>query len=82
MEHRGGGLNAQTGTFGTNRAVTQGGYIIGSVQASYQWNKYLSLSATLNNIANTRYYQRLGNLNYYNYYGEPRNFMFTLRSNF
>ncbi|KXV33919.1 TonB-dependent receptor [Gluconobacter thailandicus] len=78
----GGGLNAQTSTFGTNRTVTQGGYIIGSVQASYQWNKYLSLSATLNNIANTRYYQRLGNLNYYNYYGEPRNFMFTLRSNF
>lgn len=78
----GGGLNAQTSTFGTNRTVTQGGYIIGSVQASYQWNRYLSLSATLNNIANKRYYQRLGNLYYYNYYGEPRNFMFTLRSNF
>ena len=78
----GGGLNAQTSTFGTNRTVTQGGYIIGSIQAGYQWNKYLSLSATLNNIANKRYYQRLGNLYYYNYYGEPRNFMFTLRSNF
>ncbi|MEJ5117905.1 TonB-dependent siderophore receptor [Gluconobacter cerinus] len=78
----GGGFNAQTSTFGTNRTVTQGGYIIGSIQAGYQWNKYLSLSATLNNIANKRYYQRLGNLYYYNYYGEPRNFMFTLRSNF
>lgn len=77
----GGGLNAQTGTFGTNRTVTQGGYIIGSVQLAYNWNNHLALSASINNIANKRYYQRLGNLYYYNYYGEPRSFMFTIRTN-
>ncbi|GBR05447.1 hypothetical protein GCM10007207_09000 [Asaia siamensis] len=53
-----------------------------SIQAGYQWNRYLSLDATLNNIANKRYYQRLGNLNDYNFYGEPRSNMLTLRSNF
>ena len=78
----GGGLNAQTGTWGTNRLVTQPGYVVASIQAGYQWNRYLSLDATLNNIANKRYYQRLGNLNYYNFYGEPRSYMLTLRSNF
>ncbi|NHN91272.1 TonB-dependent siderophore receptor [Acetobacter sicerae] len=78
----GGGINAQSGTFGTNRLVTQKGYIVASAQVGYQWNRHLEATATLNNISNTRYYQRLGNLNYYNYYGEPRNFMFTLRSNF
>ena len=78
----GGGINAQSGTFGTNRLVTQSGYITASAQVGYQWNRYLALTMNLNNISNTRYYQRLGNFYYYNYYGEPRNFMFTLRSNF
>ncbi|WP_336945869.1 TonB-dependent siderophore receptor [Asaia sp. HN010] len=78
----GGGLNAQSGTWGTNRLVTQPGYVVASIQAGYQWNRYLSLDATLNNIANKRYYQRLGNLNYYNFNGDPRSYMLTLRSNF
>lgn len=78
----GGGLNAQSSTFGNSRLVTQPGYIIASVQAGYQWNRHLSLSMTLNNIGNKRYFQRLGNARFYNYYGEPRNFMFTLRSDF
>ncbi|MBS1101588.1 TonB-dependent siderophore receptor [Gluconobacter sp. Dm-62] len=78
----GGGINAQSSTFGSNRLVTQPGYITASAQVGYQWNRYLALTMNLNNISNTRYYQRLGNFYYYNYYGEPRNFMFTLRSNF
>ncbi|NHN89072.1 TonB-dependent siderophore receptor [Acetobacter conturbans] len=78
----GGGINAQSGTFGNSRLVTQKGYIVASLQAGYQWNRYLAGTVTLNNISNTRYYQRLGTVYYYNYYGEPRNFMFTLRSNF
>ncbi|GBR51496.1 outer membrane receptor [Neokomagataea thailandica NBRC 106555] len=78
----GGGFNAQTGTFGTTRIVRQTGYVVASAQVGYQWNRYLALAATLNNLSNTRYYERLGNTRFYNYYGAPRNFMLTLRSNF
>jgi len=76
----GGGINAQSGTFGTNRLVTQSGYVTASAQIGYQWTPRLNAALTVNNLSNTRYYQRLGNLSYYNYYGDPRNFMFTLRS--
>ncbi|WP_068167896.1 TonB-dependent siderophore receptor [Neokomagataea thailandica] len=78
----GGGFNAQSGTFGNSRLVTQPGYVVASVQVGYQWNRYLAMTGTVNNLSNTRYYERLGNTRFYNYYGAPRSYMMTLRSNF
>lgn len=53
-----------------------------NAQIGYQFDPRLDLAVNINNISNTRYYQRLGNIYYYNYYGEPRNVMATLRSTF
>ncbi|MFT8451501.1 MAG: TonB-dependent siderophore receptor [Zymomonas mobilis] len=78
----GGGLNAQSSTFGTTRTVTQPGYIIGSAQIGYQLSPKFEISVTVNNLSDTRYYSRLGNVNYYNYYGTPRSFMFSVHNSF
>ncbi|GBQ54759.1 outer membrane receptor [Acetobacter indonesiensis NRIC 0313] len=78
----GGGVTAQSGTFGTTRTVTQGSYVVASAQVGYQLRPELNITVNVNNLSNTRYYQRLGNVNYYNYYGEPRNFMATVQSVF
>lgn len=78
----GGGLTAQSSTFGTTRTVRQGAYVVANAQVGYQFNPKLNVAVNINNISNMRYYQRLGNIYYYNYYGEPRNFMATLQSVF
>lgn len=78
----GGGLTAQSGTFGTSRTVTQGSYVVANAQIGYQLRPELNITVNVNNLSNTRYYQRLGNIYYYNYYGEPRNFMATVQSVF
>lgn len=78
----GGGVTAQSGTFGTARTVRQGAYVVASAQVGYQLRSELNVTFNINNISNTRYYQRLGNATYYNYYGEPRNFMATVQSVF
>lgn len=78
----GGGLTAQSGTFGNSRTVTQGSYVVANAQIGYQLRPELNITVNVNNLSNTRYYQRLGNIYYYNYYGEPRNFMATVQSVF
>lgn len=78
----GAGVDAQSGTFGTNRTVRQGAYAVASAQVGYQWRPELNMTFTVNNLSNTRYYQRLGTVYYYNYYGEPRSFMASVQSNF
>lgn len=78
----GGGLNAQSATFGTTRLVTQPSYITGSAQVGYQLSPKFEISVTVNNLSDTRYYSRLGNVNYYNYYGSPRSFMFSVHNSF
>ncbi|MFS3136193.1 TonB-dependent siderophore receptor [Gluconacetobacter sacchari] len=78
----GGGLTAQGSTFGTTRTVRQGAYVVANAQVGYQFDPALNVSFNMNNISNTRYYQRLGNIYYYNYYGEPRNVMATVQGVF
>ncbi|MFT8720767.1 TonB-dependent siderophore receptor [Acetobacter sp.] len=78
----GGGVTAQSSTFGTTRTVTQKSYVVANAQIGYQLRPELNITLNANNISNTRYYQRLGNIYYYNYYGEPRNFMATVQSVF
>nr|WP_298797782.1 TonB-dependent receptor [uncultured Acetobacter sp.] len=78
----GAGVDAQSSTFGTTRTVRQGAYAVASAQVGYQWRPELNMTFSVNNLSNTRYYQRLGNVYYYNYYGEPRSFMASVQSNF
>ncbi|AEI37880.1 MAG: TonB-dependent siderophore receptor [Zymomonas mobilis subsp. pomaceae] len=76
----GGGVNAQSSTFGNSRLVTQPSYVIASAQVGYQLDPKFEISVTVSNLSNARYYTRLGTLNYYNYYGDPRSFMFSVHS--
>lgn len=78
----GAGVTAQSGTFGSNRMVTQGAYVVANAQVGYQLRPELNITVNVNNLSDTKYYQRLGNLYIYNYYGEPRNFMATVQSVF
>jgi outer-membrane receptor for ferric coprogen and ferric-rhodotorulic acid len=57
-------------------------YAVVNAQIGYQFDKNLSATFSVNNIFDEAYYTRLGGLNTYNTYGEPRNFMLTLRKTF
>ncbi|WP_051362222.1 TonB-dependent siderophore receptor [Solimonas soli] len=80
----GGGVNAQSDIYnlsGTNR-ITQGGYSIWSARLGYQVDPHWNLSLNVNNVTDKTYYQRLGTLTNGNRYGEPRNWIVTVRGKF
>lgn len=72
---------SKSGT-GSSAIRKQGGYAVVNALVSYNINKNLSLALNANNIFDRTYYTRLGGLNTYNTYGEPRNFKLTLRTRF
>ena len=80
----GGGLFAQSETFGGSGAsrMRQGGLTVASLQAGYRINKNLHLSLTINNLFDKVYYHQINDVRSYNNYGEPRNFMLTLRGTY
>jgi len=75
------GLNGSsrvTGS-GTPGGREQGGYAVASAQAGYALHSKLSLTLSVNNLFDRVYRSRVGGLNTYNIYGEPRNVLLTLR---
>lgn len=80
----GGGLQITSGVIGTGAAGTreEGGYGVASVQVGYQISPQTSMSLAVNNAFDRKYYARVGGLNSYNTYGDPRNAMLTLRTKF
>ena len=74
----GGGMLAQTQT---TRGVVQGGYAIFNAQVGYRFNKHVEASLALNNIFNRDYYLRPPG-NFYSVFGDRRNVMLTVRSDF
>ncbi|WP_414441818.1 TonB-dependent siderophore receptor [Burkholderia sp. 22PA0106] len=74
----GGGMLAQTQT---TRGVVQGGYTVFNAQVGYRFNKHLEASLALNNIFNRQYYLRPPG-NFYSVFGDTRNVMLTVRSDF
>ncbi|NBI45273.1 TonB-dependent siderophore receptor [Burkholderia sp. ISTR5] len=74
----GGGMLAQTQT---TRGVVQGGYAIFNAQVGYRFNKHVEASLALNNIFNRDYYLRPPS-NFYSVFGDRRNVMLTVRSDF
>lgn len=74
----GGGMLAQTQI---SRGVTQGGYAIFNAQIGYQFNKHVEASLQLNNIFNRDYYIRPPG-NFFSVFGDKRNVMLTVRSDF
>lgn len=58
---------------------TQKGYAVVNLFGEYNFNKNWSASFNVNNVFDKTYYQAVGSSSYYNFYGEPRNFLLTIR---
>lgn len=78
------GVNAQSGVVGAGVAGIreQGSFAVANAQLGYRFNEHLRVFATVNNLFDKVYYVRVGSLNTYNNYGEPRNVMVTLRAKY
>ena len=80
----GGGAQITSGVIGTGVAGLrkQGGYGTASAQLGYRFDAKTTLSLVVNNVFDRTYYARVGGLNSYNTYGEPRSVSATLRTTF
>lgn len=78
----GGGVHINSGNRGSSESSLreQGGYAVASAQLGYRVSDSTTVGLTANNLFDRKYYARVGGLNTYNVYGEPRNFMLTLRT--
>ncbi|UVL62493.1 TonB-dependent receptor [Pseudomonas sp. B21-032] len=61
---------------------TQGGYATWSALVEYKVDEHWDLTLNGNNLFDKKYYQTVGTSTYGNYYGDPRNFMLTLRGTY
>jgi outer membrane receptor for ferric coprogen and ferric-rhodotorulic acid len=94
----GGGINGQSKTFLTGTAVnygpngavlgnvpfqyTQGGYAVVSLRGELRFSEQWTAALNVTNLFDRTYYQTLGPSTNGNFYGEPRNYMLTLRGKF
>lgn len=63
-------------------AYTQGGYAVWNLISEYRIDPHWTLTFNLNNVLDKKYYRTVGSSVSGNYYGEPRNWMVTLRGKF
>ena len=75
----GAGVNAQTATTSFDRNFGQAGFAIFNSRVAYEASDEVTLAVNVNNILDKRYYipsysQLVGN----NYFGDPRNMMFSV----
>lgn len=77
------GLQAYSDSGDSNPPVrVQNPYAILDLQVGYEINKHLKTTFAVNNVFDTVYRTRIGGTNTYNYYGDPRNFLVTLKATF
>lgn len=69
-------------TRGWRDEIVNDSYAVMSAQVGYQVDKTYSLSLQINNLLDKKYYASVGTKNTYNFYGEPRNAMLTLRARY
>lgn len=60
----------------------QGPFAVVGAQIGWRFNRNLRAFVSVNNLLDKVYYQRVGSINTYNFYGEPRNMLLTLRANY
>ncbi len=58
----------------------QGPFAVAGAQFGWRFNEKLRAFVSVNNLFDKVYYQRVGSINTYNFYGEPRNVLLTLRA--
>jgi len=75
------GLGMRAVTRANRGAAEQPGYAIVNAQIGYAVNSKWSVKASMSNIFDKVYYARIPS-NFFGVYGEPRNFMITLRKGF
>ncbi|NIF28683.1 TonB-dependent siderophore receptor [Pantoea sp. Tr-811] len=88
----GGGVQVQSATYTSGTAVTggqtvafdyqQSGYAIWNALLDYRVDDHWNVTLNGNNLFDKKYYETVGTSTYGNYYGEPRNFMVTLRGTY
>lgn len=78
------GVNAQSRVIGGGTAGLreQGPFAVANAQAGYRFNEDVQLFASVNNLFDRKYYVRVGSLNTYNNFGDPRNVLVTLRARY
>lgn len=77
----GAGLNYVSSIYAEARGTRweQDGYTILSSLIGYRFNRHLDFALTGNNLTDKKYFETLRANTRNNYYGEPRNFMLTMR---
>jgi outer membrane receptor for ferric coprogen and ferric-rhodotorulic acid len=63
-------------------AIDAPGYVVFDAQIGHQLTEYVSAALTLSNVLDTTYYSRVGAPGLFNFYGPPRNLLFTLNATF
>ncbi|MBO0903736.1 TonB-dependent siderophore receptor [Jiella sonneratiae] len=58
------------------------GYEVVDLQLGYEFNENLSAKLRINNLFDEKYYARVGSTSVFNFYGEERNAMLTLKAKF
>ncbi|QLF93498.1 TonB-dependent siderophore receptor [Pseudomonas sp. ABC1] len=77
--------NPATGQFNgdpVDYKFMQSGYTLWSASLDYLIDKNWSATLNANNLFDKKYYSTVGTSAYNNFYGDPRNFMLTIRSKF
>lgn len=67
---------------GSSFKIQQDPYTLTNLHAVYEINQNLDVQYNLDNVFDKKYIQTIGNTNYWNFYGEPRNFNLALRAKY
>ena len=82
----GAGVNAQSDNYrvspSSGEKISQSGYAIWNGRIGYRIDDTWSVALNGNNLFDKRYYTTIGTETFGNYYGEPRNFMVSLKASF
>ncbi|MCW2101275.1 UNVERIFIED_ORG: outer membrane receptor for ferric coprogen and ferric-rhodotorulic acid [Pseudomonas psychrophila] len=82
----GAGVNAQSSNYRVSpisgNDMTQSGYAVWSGRVSYRIDDTWSVALNGNNLFDKRYYVTVGTEGFGNFYGEPRNFVMSLKADF
>lgn len=77
----GAGVNYQSARE-TSTITQQGGFSVWNARVAYQIDRNWSAALNINNVFDKRYYSYMDDWFYNSYFGEPRNFLLTLRAQF
>ena len=82
----GAGVNAQSSNYRVSpisgNDITQAGYAIWNGRIGYRIDDTWSVALNGNNLFDKRYYATVGTEGFGNFYGEPRNFVMSLKADF